>query len=362
MIPRHPSGSTVRRHFNPGYNAKFARHVRICGKGGARSLYASRNAGRVVTTKPGCIAVPVVLQRGKGSNEDIMDPRARPFRSLLYIPGSKQRALEKATGLAADGIIFDLEDAVAPDEKANSRAMVAETLATRDYGQRALMVRINGFDTPWVEDDLGTIAKATPAAILLPKVNNASDIKRLAAALDAHATCRATGIWAMMETPSGVLNAAEIAAASPRMRGFVLGTNDLVKDLSARNTPDRSAVMTSLGYCLLAARAHGLACVDGVYNRYQDIAGLEVECLQGRDLGFDGKSLIHPAQLETANRVFSPSPEDIDLARRQIAAFDEAETKGLGIAVLDGNIVENLHVESARTLLAKAEMIAEMAR
>jgi len=289
-----------------------------------------------------------------------MDQLNKPFRSLLYIPGSKERALEKAAGLAADGIIFDLEDAVAVDEKASARELVAQTLTTRDYGLRGLMVRINGFDTEWALDDLQVICDTAPEAILLPKVGGAADIQRLAEYLDSHPKCARTRIWAMMESPAGVLNAAEIAAASPRMAGMVMGTNDLAKDLGARDTLDRAPMMTSLGLCLLAARAHGLICIDGVYNKFRDTDTLRRHCEQGRDMGFDGKTLIHPAQIEVANEVFAPSEDDLDLARRQIKAFDEAQAKGLGIAVLDGNIVENLHIAAARRLLARAEAIAKL--
>jgi (3S)-malyl-CoA thioesterase len=286
-----------------------------------------------------------------------MDKTAKPFRSLLYIPGSKERALEKATTLATDGIIFDLEDAVAVDEKANARSLVATTLVERDYGKRSLMVRVNGYGTAWIDDDLATICAVGPAAILLPKVNSGADIKRLADYLDRQENCADTRIWAMMESPLGILNAAEIAAASPRLQGMVLGTNDLEKDLNARPSVDRAPMMTSLGMCLLAARAYGLVCVDGVYNKFKDSDGLRALCAQGRDMGMDGKSLIHPAQIEVANEVFAPSPADIELALRQMAAFEEAEAAGLGIAVLDGNIVENLHVETARSVLAKASEI-----
>jgi len=286
-----------------------------------------------------------------------MTEMTKPFRSLLYIPGSKERALEKATVLPTDGIIFDLEDAVAVDEKANARDMVAATLVARDYGARSLMVRVNGFGTEWVDDDLATICAVGPAAILLPKVNCGADIKRLANYLDGHENCAGTRIWAMMESPLGILNAAEIAAASPRLQGMVMGTNDLEKDLGARATADRSPMMTSLGLCLLAARAYGLVCVDGVYNKFKDGDGLRVLCEQGRNLGMDGKSLIHPAQIEVANEVFAPSVADIELALRQMAAFEEAEAKGLGIAVLDGSIVENLHVETARGVLSRAQAI-----
>ncbi len=285
----------------------------------------------------------------------------RPYRSLLYIPGSNERALAKATELPADGIILDLEDAVAPDDKARARQMVAETLATRAYGGRALMVRINGFDTPWSRPDLEAICAAAPDAILLPKVNSAQDITRLCAVLEAQPNCAKTRIWAMMETPMAVLNASGIAAASTRLRGMVLGTNDLAQDIGIRDRPDRASLQTGLGLCLLAARAFGLVCVDGVYNAFRDIDGLRAECEQGRDLGMDGKSLIHPSQIETANAVFAPSEAEIDLAHRQIAAFDATIARGLGIAVLDGKIVENLHVAAAHKILARLEAIKSLA-
>lgn len=282
-----------------------------------------------------------------------------PLRSLLYIPGSKERALEKATRLPADGIIFDLEDAVAPTEKAHARQLVAAVLATQDFGTRSLMVRLNGFDSDWFADDMAVICAGGPAAILLPKVNSGADIARLANMLGQHPKCADTKIWAMMETPLGVLNAQEIAAASPRLRGMVLGTNDLAKDLGSRG---RDPLRIGLGLCLLAARAYGLVCVDGVYNAFRDNEGLRAECEQGRDLGFDGKSLIHPAQIEVANAVFAPNAAEIDLARRQIAAFEAAKAKGLGIAVLDGKIVENLHVAAAQRLLARLAAIEMLAR
>lgn len=281
----------------------------------------------------------------------------RPFRSLLYIPGSKTRALEKAQSLPTDGIIFDLEDAVAPDMKADARGYVADILRDGDFGARALMVRINGFDTEWAMDDLHTILATGPEAILLPKVNGAADIERLAGVLDGRKDCAHTRIWAMMETPLGMLNAAEIAAA-PRMNGMVFGSNDLVKDLGAQHTVDRQPLVASMGLMVLAARAQGLVAIDGVYNAFKDDAGLRAQCAQGRALGFDGKSLIHPAQLAPTNEVFAPSEADVDLAKRQLAAFQEAEADGKGIAVVDGQIVENLHIVTAQALLAKAEAIA----
>jgi len=289
-----------------------------------------------------------------------MEPRIKPYRSLLYIPGSRERALEKATGLPADGIIFDLEDAVAMDEKARARGLVAETLTRRDYGSRGLMVRINGRGTGLEMDDLAAICAVGPEAILLPKVQSGDDIRWLEAELERYPDCGETAIWAMMESPLGMLNAQEIAASSPRLRGFVVGSNDLVKDLAARHVPDRAPILTSLSLCLLAARAYGLVCVDGVYNAYKDAEGLRRQCVQGRDMGFDGASLIHPAQIEVANEVFAPSEAELELARRQIAAFEAAQAEGLGIAVLDGSIVENLHVASAKRLLASAKAVESL--
>jgi (3S)-malyl-CoA thioesterase len=288
------------------------------------------------------------------------DHRAHPYRSVLYIPGSKERALQKAQTLPVDAIIFDLEDAVAVDEKANARTLLAETLSAADYGARAQIVRINGFDTEWGDADLDVISAAKPDAILIPKVNTAADVEALARKLDARPETADTTIWTMMETPLGMLNAAEIAAA-PRMAGFIMGTNDLAKELDCRYRPDRLPMLTGLSLCLLAARAHGLVAVDGVYNAFKDDDGLRAECTQGRDMGFDGKTLIHPAQVAIANEVFAPSADEMDLARRQIAAFEQAESEGLGIAVVDGKIVENLHVATARQLLSKAEAIEAIA-
>ena len=284
----------------------------------------------------------------------------RPYRSVLYIPGSKERALDKATGLAVDAIIFDLEDAVAPDEKSNARHILAAALVDKDYGARVKIVRINGFDSPWADEDLAVIATARPEAVLLPKVNSAADVQALAAKLDAHPGMANTRIWCMMETPLGMLNAAQIAQASPRMAGFVMGTNDLAKELGSRFRPDRLPMQAGLGLCLLAAKAHGLVIVDGVYNAFKDDEGLRAECDQGRDMGFDGKTLIHPAQVQIANTAFAPSDAEIDLAHRQIAAFEQAEAAGQGVAVVDGKIVENLHVVTARSVLAKAQAIVAL--
>ncbi len=276
----------------------------------------------------------------------------RPYRSVLYIPASNARAMEKARTLSADAIIFDLEDAVTPVEKLPARDLLARALLA-DYGGRTRIVRINGLDTEWGEGDARAFAGAADA-VLVPKVGRAADLDRVAALVPG------APLWAMMETPAGMLNAAAIAA-HPRLQGMVMGTNDLLKDLGARTRPDRQPLMAGLGLCLLAARAHGRVIVDGVYNAFQDTAGLRAECEQGRDMGFDGKSLIHPAQLEAANEIFAPDADELDLARRQIAAFEQARAEGRGVAVLDGRIVENLHVETARARLKLAEAIAARA-
>ncbi len=282
-----------------------------------------------------------------------MDLRGRPWRSVLYIPASKDRAIEKVQKLNTDGIIFDLEDAVAPDEKVAARAMLAEVLRGTDFGHRARLVRINPLDSIWGRDDAAAFRDIPVEAILIPKVNTVADVDAVAELTPN------TPLWAMMETPLGVLNAAAIAA-HPLIQGFVLGTNDLAKELGCRYRPEREPLMTSLQLCLLAARAHGLICLDGVYNFFRNEDGLRFECEQGRDMGFDGKTLIHPKQLGITNTSFSPSRAEIDLARRNIAAFEEAEQAGLGIAVVDGKIVENLHIVTARDTLAKAELIATL--
>ena len=279
---------------------------------------------------------------------------ARPFRSVLYIPGSKERALEKARELPADAIIFDLEDAVAPEEKDRARELLAQVLETTDYGGRARIVRVNGLDTDWGRKDIAAFVGAGIEAVLIPKVSRAEDVEAVAALIPG------TPLWAMMETALGMLNAAGIAA-HPRMAGMVMGTNDLAKELGSRFRPDRLAMQSGLGLCLLAARAHGLTIVDGVYNAFKDDEGLRAECEQGRDMGFDGKTLIHPAQIGIANAAFAPSEAEIDLARRQIEAFEAAQRQGQGVAVVDGRIVENLHIVTARATLAKAEAIAKLA-
>lgn len=282
-----------------------------------------------------------------------MNQSARPYRSVLYVPASNARAMAKVRTLPIDAIIFDLEDAVAPDQKVAARATLAEALAEGGYGNRQRIVRINDLSTEWGIEDAKAVAALECDAVLLPKVESAAQVQALA---------EITGdrpIWAMMETPLGMLNAAEIGA-HPMLRGMVMGTNDLAKELQSRFRPDRLPMQAGLGLCLLAAKAHGVTIVDGVYNAFKDNEGLTAECEQGRDMGFDGKTLIHPAQVEIANAAFAPDAAEIDLARRQIAAFEEAEAAGTGVAVVDGKIVENLHVVTAKQILAKADAIAEL--
>ena len=274
----------------------------------------------------------------------------RPYRSALYIPGSKERALNKARDLPVDVILFDLEDAVAPDAKVVARSTLATALEAGGYGPRLRVVRMNALDTVWGADDAAAIALMDCDAVLLPKVNGPADLDVLAALIPDKP------IWAMIETPMGVLNAAAIAA-HPRMAGFVMGTNDLAKDLNSRS---RAALMTALQMSVLAAKAAGIVVLDGVYNAFKDDEGLTAECAEGRDMGFDGKTLIHPAQVAICNVAFGPSDAEIDLANRQITAFDAAEADGQGVAVVGGKIVENLHIVTAKTTLAKAAAIAAL--
>ena len=283
-----------------------------------------------------------------------MTTQMRPFRSVLYIPGSKDRALDKARSLPVDAIIFDLEDAVSPESKIEARGTLKAALDQGGYGNRYKIIRINGLDTEWGAEDIAALRDAPAAAILVPKVNSAADIDSVQTLLG-----NDTPIWAMIETPASVLNSNEIAA-HPALEGFVAGTNDLAKELNCRTRADRLPMQMSLQTILLAARAHNVVAIDGVYNQFKDEEGLSFECEQGRDLGFDGKTLIHPAQIEIANTSFAPSEIELETARRQIAAFEETEASGQGVAVVDGKIVENLHVETAKKTLAKAEAIAAL--
>lgn len=278
-----------------------------------------------------------------------------PLRSVLYMPSSNERALEKAKSIACDGLILDLEDAVAPDAKPTAREAAAAAAASGDYGRRTVTIRVNGLGTEWHDDDIVAASQAGPAAIVVPKVDSADDVARLVAAMDKAGAPDHTRLWAMVETPVAILDALAIARASGRIGAFVLGTNDLVKELYAEHVPGRAPILPSLHTALLAGRAAGIAVIDGVYNDVKDTEGFLAECEQGRQMGFDGKTLIHPGQVEGANRAFAPSEQAVEDARGLIAAFEDG--KGAGVVTYNGKMVENLHVESARRTLAIDEAI-----
>jgi len=281
----------------------------------------------------------------------------RARRSLLYMPGSNPRALEKARSLSADGLIIDLEDAVAADAKAGARAIVAAALSAGGYGSRELVLRVNPLDTPWGHADLAAAATMPIDAVLLPKVESPDRVRLTLSLLDALGAPDGLALWCMIETPLGVLAAREIAAASPRLGAFVLGTSDLTKELHAMATRDRLPLITALGLVMLAARAYRLAILDGVHLDLNDEEGFALACRQGRELGFDGKTLIHPKQIEPANLAYAPSLEEIEHARKVIAAHAEAVAAGKGMVLVDGKLIEGLHVENARRLLALGEEI-----
>jgi citrate lyase subunit beta/citryl-CoA lyase len=280
----------------------------------------------------------------------------RPSRSALFVPGSNARALEKARELPADLLIFDLEDAVAPAQKPLARAQIAAALGAGGYGGRALAIRVNGVGTDWAEDDLDLAARLKVDAVLLPKVDAAATVRQAAAQLAAAGA--PASLWCMLESPMGILRAEAIASADPRVGALVAGTQDLAKDLHAQDTPDRAALVPALAQIVLAARAYGLLAMDGIHADLGDDAGFEGACRQGRALGYDGKSLIHPKQIAPANRIFAPAPHELEAARRLIAAHDAAVAAGSGVTLVDGRLVERLHVEAARRLLALAAAIA----
>lgn len=285
-------------------------------------------------------------------------PGLRPRRSVLYMPGANERALAKAATLAADALILDLEDAVAPEAKPEARDRVVAAAGSAVHAPREVTIRVNGLGTSWHDDDVTAVATSGADGMVVPKVDGPADVERIAAALDAAGAPPTLAIWAMIETPRGVFAAREIAQASPRLTTFVLGTNDLVKELQARFVPGRAPLMAALSAVVLAARATGTVVLDGVFNDLSDDEGFLAECHQGRDLGFDGKTLIHPRQLAGANAAFAPSDDEADWARRVIAAFDDAAAAGRGVATVDGRMIENLHVEQARRTLAQLEAIA----
>ena len=281
---------------------------------------------------------------------------SRPRRSVLYMPGANTRALEKAKSLPADSLILDLEDAVAPDAKTQARENIRAALVT-GFGHREAVVRINGLNTQWGLDDLMAFTDTKADAILLPKVESASQIQEVASLLKQLNAASTMKIWAMIETPLAIFNLQEIASSHPMLEALVLGTSDLVKDLHARHTPGRVETQTALSLSVLAARAHQLCVLDGVHLSLDDEEGLRQSCLQGRDMGFDGKTLIHPSQIALAHQVFGPSPEEIDEAKQKITAYEIAINSGAGIAVLNGKLVEELHIKDAKRILALANAI-----
>lgn len=289
-----------------------------------------------------------------------MPSTVRPRRSVLYMPGANTRALEKARSLPADALIFDLEDAVAPDAKDAARANVVAAAKSRSYGKREIAVRCNGLGTAWGKADIAAIATCGADAIVVPKVESAADVASVVSLLDAAGAPSSMAVWAMMETPKGVLRAEEIAGAHGRLQLFIMGTNDLVKDMRARHTPMRLPMVTALGLCMLAARAYGLTILDGVHNDIQDAEGFRNVCLQGLEMGFDGKTLIHPSQVEPCNEIFAPSASELEMAGKIVAAFKAAQAEGKGVVTVDGRMIENLHVEQAERALALASAIKEL--
>jgi len=276
------------------------------------------------------------------------------------MPGSNARALEKGRTLPADGLILDLEDAVAPDAKPAARNLVCAAVKAGGYGRRELIIRVNGLNTPWGHDDLAAVATAGADAVLLPKTEAVENVRQAESVLAASGAPGRLAIWCMMETPLGVLNAREIAGAGARLAGFVMGTSDLTKAIQARHTKLREPMLTSMSLCILAARAFDLAIIDGVHLDLDDDAGFEQSCRQGLELGFDGKTLIHPKTIAVANRIFAPAEPEVALARRIIDAHAEAASKGQGVVVVDGKLIENLHVEDARRTVTLAETIAAL--
>jgi citrate lyase subunit beta/citryl-CoA lyase len=289
----------------------------------------------------------------------------RPRRSVLYMPGSNVRALEKAKTLPADGVILDLEDSVAPETKEAARQQVTDAVKAGGFGAREIFIRVNGVDTPWHADDLAVAAHAAPDAILIPKVSSADTLELIGRRLLDMAADHKTRVWAMIETPLAIFNILSIAQAASdsetRLSGFVMGTNDLAKDTRARLVPGRAPMLPWLSMCVAAARIYGIEILDGVYNDIGNVDGFAAECAQGVELGFDGKTLIHPSQIGPCNKAFSPTPAEVEHARKIIAAFDLPDNKGKGVVPIDGRMVERLHAEMARRTVAIAEAIAQSA-
>jgi citrate lyase subunit beta/citryl-CoA lyase len=287
---------------------------------------------------------------------DIIKPR----RSVLYMPGANDKALEKAKTLPCDAIIFDTEDSVAPDMKAVAREKVAAAVRSGEYGRRELTIRINGLDTEWWRDDLDSAADAGPSAVVVPKINSADDVALIDAVLADHPTAADVQIWAMLETPAAMERAVEIATSFERLTVLIMGTNDLAKELRAGLVPGRAPLLWGLGRCVNAARYAGKVILDGVYNDVKNPDGFAAECAQGAEMGFDGKTLIHPTQVEPCNEAFAPSEAEVEHSRRVIEAFEEGVAAGKGVITVDGRMIENLHVDNARRAIAISDAIAAL--
>jgi citrate lyase subunit beta / citryl-CoA lyase len=291
-----------------------------------------------------------------------MAPALRPRRSALYLPGNKPRAMEKGKTLPADVLIFDLEDAVGPDAKVESRTTVCDAISSHSYQPREVVVRINGVGTDWHDDDLAAVARSGADGVLVPKVDTGAQVEALAAALDAFGAPDSLQLWAMIETPRAFLRVEEIVSASERLAALVIGTNDLVNELHALHLPGRAPVMPALALAVLGARATGKVILDGVFNDIKDEDGFRAEARQGREMGFDGKTLIHPSQIGPTNEVFGPSDDEIAHARKVVSAYQEAQSAGNSVITVDGRMIESLHVRDAQRILALADLISEMAQ
>ena len=289
-----------------------------------------------------------------------MTDEIRPRRTALYMPGANDKALEKAKGLPTDAIIFDTEDSVAPDMKAAAREKVAAAVGSGEYGHRELTIRVNALDTEWAVDDLRSAAQAGPAGIVVPKVDSAADVATVEGIIEAAGVPDHTTIWAMLETPTAIENAVEIATSSERLAVLIMGTNDLAKELRAALVPGRQPLQWGLARCVNAARVADKVILDGVYNDVKDPEGFLAECVQGADMGFDGKTIIHPSQVEPCNAAYSPSEDEIEYSRRVIEAFEEGLAQGKGVVTVDGKMIENLHVDNARRALSIAAAISAL--
>jgi len=289
-----------------------------------------------------------------------MAPTPRPRRSALYLPGNNARALEKGKALPADVLIFDLEDAVGPDAKVDSRTRVCDAVSSGSYQPREIVVRINGLGTDWHDDDLVAVAGSAAHGVLVPKVEHGEQVQALAATLDALDAPESLQLWVMIETPRSVMRAEEIASASDRLSALVVGTNDLVNDLHGLHVPGRAPVVPALSLVVLGARAAGKVILDGVFNDITDEGGFRSEARQGREMGFDGKTLIHPSQIASANELFGPSPEELTEARKVVSAYEQARAAGNSVITIDGRMIEGLHVRNAERILALADRISEM--